>query len=382
MQNNWEVDRMLDIYIYDYFVKRNLQAAAKAFQSEGNVSTDPVVFWDIFIAQTDEEHSDVATSYIETQKAKAEHQKHHQQQPKQEQQQQQQIQMQRMLLQRAAQQQQQQLRRDGSHLLNGITSGLSGKDLLMRHNPATANAMAVKMYEERLKLPFQRYSLDEASMKNLQLQQRYGENYGQVLDPNQASLLKAATCGQSSGPILHGGIGGLSNTLRKVQARSLQLSIPEQFLTPQHQQQLLLQTQQNMASPTANDVETRRLRILHNNKIMAIQRDGQINSSGHTVPNIGSPDQSGGSRNKIDMIITKIAHLQPLQQQGHSQQQQLQQSTISHQQALSTKEEKKNVSSFERANRSGTSNIVRSSPSYTPSTPSTHTPGDESPRHN
>lgn len=30
------------MYIYDYFVKRNLQATAKAFQAEGKVSSDPV----------------------------------------------------------------------------------------------------------------------------------------------------------------------------------------------------------------------------------------------------------------------------------------------------------------------------------------------------
>lgn len=32
----------LDVYIYDYFIKRNLQATAKAFQAEGKVSSDPV----------------------------------------------------------------------------------------------------------------------------------------------------------------------------------------------------------------------------------------------------------------------------------------------------------------------------------------------------
>lgn len=75
-----------------------------------------------------------------------------------------------------------------------------------------------------------------------------------------------------------------------------------QFLTPQ--QQLLLQTHQNMASLPANDVETRRLWMLHNNKNMTIHLDGQINNnSGHIIPNIGSPDQIGGSRNKIDMLI-------------------------------------------------------------------------------
>ena len=32
----------LDVYIYDYLVKRNLQTSAKAFQAEGKVSLDPV----------------------------------------------------------------------------------------------------------------------------------------------------------------------------------------------------------------------------------------------------------------------------------------------------------------------------------------------------
>ncbi|GJN40397.1 hypothetical protein PR202_gb29604 [Eleusine coracana subsp. coracana] len=41
-RTNWEADKMLDVYIYDYLVKRNLQATAKAFISEEKVATDPV----------------------------------------------------------------------------------------------------------------------------------------------------------------------------------------------------------------------------------------------------------------------------------------------------------------------------------------------------
>jgi hypothetical protein len=41
-QSNWEADKMLDVYIYDYLVKRNLQLSAKAFLNEGKVSSDPV----------------------------------------------------------------------------------------------------------------------------------------------------------------------------------------------------------------------------------------------------------------------------------------------------------------------------------------------------
>ncbi|KAJ0106252.1 hypothetical protein Patl1_18747 [Pistacia atlantica] len=33
---------LLDVYIYDYLMKRKLHASAKAFLAEGKVSTDPV----------------------------------------------------------------------------------------------------------------------------------------------------------------------------------------------------------------------------------------------------------------------------------------------------------------------------------------------------
>lgn len=36
------LDHRLDVYIYDYLMKRKLHASAKAFQDEGKVSTDPV----------------------------------------------------------------------------------------------------------------------------------------------------------------------------------------------------------------------------------------------------------------------------------------------------------------------------------------------------
>jgi hypothetical protein len=32
----------LDVYIYDYLLKRNLQTTAKAFMAEGKVAADPV----------------------------------------------------------------------------------------------------------------------------------------------------------------------------------------------------------------------------------------------------------------------------------------------------------------------------------------------------
>ncbi|KAL0461024.1 UNVERIFIED_CONTAM: Transcriptional corepressor LEUNIG [Sesamum latifolium] len=112
-QSNWEADKMLDVYIHDYLLKRKLHNSAKAFMTEGKVATDPVaidapggflfewwsVFWDIFIARTNEKHSEAAAAYIETQQIKVREQ-------------QQQLQMQQLqLMQQRAQLQ----RRDPNH---------------------------------------------------------------------------------------------------------------------------------------------------------------------------------------------------------------------------------------------------------------------------
>lgn len=258
----------------------------------------------------------------------------------------------------------------------------------MRQNAGTANAMATKMYEERLKLP-QRDSLDDAAMK-----QRFGDNVGQLLDPNNASILKsAAATGQPSGQVLHGAAGGMSP---QVQARNQQLpgstpdikseinpvlnpraAVPEgsligipgsnqgsnnltlkgwpltgldqlrsgllqqqkpfiqapqpfhqlQMLTPQHQQQLLL-AQQNLTSPSGSD-ESRRLRMLLSSRSMNLGKDTLTNSIGDVVPNVGSPLQAASpllARGDTDMLIKlKMAQLQQQQQQQNSNPQQQQQ---------------------------------------------------------
>ncbi|XP_075506104.1 transcriptional corepressor LEUNIG-like isoform X1 [Primulina tabacum] len=501
-QTNWEADKMLDVYIHDYLVKRDLKASAQAFQAEGKVSSDPVaidapggflfewwsVFWDIFIARTNEKHSDVAASYIESQLMKAREQQQQSQQP-----QQQQLQMQQLLLQRQAQHQQQaqqqqqqqqqqhkqqgpqqQLREDAP-LLNGTANGVSGNDPLMRQNPGTANALATKMYEEKLKLPVQRDSLDDAAMK-----QRFGNNVGPIMDQNHASILKtAAAAGQPSGQVLHGTAGGLSP---QVQARGQQFpgSTPDiksemnpifnpraagsegsligipgsnqggnnltlkgwpltdldqlrsgliqqpksfiqgpqpfhqlQMLTPQHQQQLML-SQQNMTSPSASDIESRRLKMLLNNRSLSMGKDGHPTSVGDIVPNIGASLQAL-PRDPEMLMKLRMAQLQQQQQQQNSNQlqQQLQQHALSGQQSQSSnhnlqpekimgaagvtcdgsmsnsyrgndqvsknqggRKRKQPVSSSGPANSSGTANTTGPSPSSAPSTPSTHTPGD------
>ncbi|EEE53974.1 hypothetical protein OsJ_00592 [Oryza sativa Japonica Group] len=255
-QSAWEAEKMLDVYIHDYLLKRNLQSTAKAFQAEGSVSSDPVaidapggfllewwsVFWDIFIARTNEKHSDVAASYIETQSIKAREQQPSQlqQQEAHSQQSSQQIQMQQLLLQRHAQQQQQQQsqqqpqqqrrqqkqqqRSESSHLPTSAHNGLVSADPPTRQSTSAASSLSAKMYEERVKNSVQRDTLDEAPAK-----QRFTENIGQLLESNSSSMLKSvAITAQASGQIFHGSTGGVSGTLQQVQARNQQLQASTQ----------------------------------------------------------------------------------------------------------------------------------------------------------
>ncbi|KAK9741776.1 hypothetical protein RND81_03G127200 [Saponaria officinalis] len=408
---NWEADKMLDVYIHDYLVKRGLKASAQAFQAEGKISCDPVaidapggflfewwsVFWDIFIARTNEKHSEVASSYIETQFIKArEQQPQNHPQPNLQQQQQfhmpqnRQAQLQQQQSQRQQQQQQQQApqpqRRDGGHLLNGSTNELVGTDAL---SGQTANTMTTKMYEERLKMPLPKDSLDDASMK-----QRFADNVSQLLDQNHASVPKPAANGQPSSQVLHGTAGCMSpqiqprnqqlpgsvsdikemnsvlnhrgaapetsmiglpgsnqggnnltlkgwpltgleqlrsGLLQQQQKSLMQASQPFhqfQMLTPQHQQQLMI-AQHNLASAAANDMDNNRLRTLITNRSMGLGKEGLPNSIGDTVPNVGSPLQGGCPalpRRDADMLIKlKMAQLQQQHQQSTLPQHQLQQ---------------------------------------------------------
>lgn len=479
-QTNWEADKMLDVYIHDYFVKRKLHASAKAFQQEGKVSTDPVaidapggflfewwsVFWDIFIARTNEKHSEAAASYIETQISKAREQQQLQQQQK-SQQQQQQMQMHQMLMQRQAQQQQhqqqpQQQRRDSAQLLNGNANGITNSEPLMRQNPGSANAMAAKMYEDKLKLPLQREASDD-------LKQRFGENVGHLLDPNHASMLKSvAVSGQHQGQALHGTPGSISGNLQQFQNRSPQLPLSAQelkaemnpminaraggppgpdgslmgvpgsnqggnsltlkgwpltgfdplrpgILPPQKpmmqspqplqqfqlQQQILMQAQQGMTSPSSMDLEARR-RMMLSNRNVSLGKDGQISTVGEVVSNVGSPAQVGCPvlpRGDSDMLMK-----QQLPNNNQLQPQNPQNSLSSQSPQIPNQPDKMGSASMAMdntfrgndqaskgqigrkrkqqpvlsgpANSSGTANTAGPSPSSAPSTPSTHTPGD------
>ncbi|KAL3620462.1 hypothetical protein CASFOL_035374 [Castilleja foliolosa] len=194
--SNWEADKMLDVYIHDYLLKRKLHNSAKAFMTEGNVATDPVaidapggflfewwsVFWDIFIARTNEKHSEPAAAYIETHQIKAREQ--------------QQLQMQQLQLmqQRSAQLQ----RRDPNHHpLGGSTSSVG-----MIGQPSTS-VLAMKMYEERVKHP---HPMDSEPSSGL------------IEATNRMALLKSAS-GQQ-GHLVQGNSGNMSAAMQQMQGRT------------------------------------------------------------------------------------------------------------------------------------------------------------------
>ncbi|KAG9143520.1 hypothetical protein Leryth_015946 [Lithospermum erythrorhizon] len=397
-QSNWEADKMLDVYIHDYLLKRKLDNSAKTFMSEGKVATEPVaidapggflfewwsVFWDIFIARTNEKHSESAAAYIETQQMKA---REHQQQ----------LQMQQLQLiqQRNAQLQ----RRDPNHPPLGSPLNAMNSEGMM--GQPSASVLALKMYEERLKHP---NSMDSEVSQSL-------------VDANRMPLLKSATNHQGQ---LVQGSSGMSAALQQMQGRSqlpadikgdvnlgagqrslpmdpssiygqailqsksglsgaglnqgvtglplkgwpltgidqlrpsLGLQVPKpnlhtqnQFLSPSQQQQVLVQQQGNVGNSP-------------NYSFGGLPR-GNFNAKDGQPPrndgSICSPVQSNSPQMKLGQI-----------QQSSSQQQE----ALQQQQAANNRKRKQHSSSGP-ANSTGTGNTAGPSPS---SPTSTHTPGD------
>ncbi|XP_026433606.1 transcriptional corepressor LEUNIG_HOMOLOG-like isoform X1 [Papaver somniferum] len=426
-QSNWEADKMLDVYIYDYLLKRNLHASAKAFMTEGKVAADPVaidapggflfewwsVFWDIFIARTNEKHSEVAAAYIETQQIKA---REHQQQ----------LHMQQLQLmqQRHAQLQ----RRDGNHpSIGGPVNAINSEGML---GQSTASVLAAKMYEERMKHP---HSMDS-------------ETSPQLIDASRMALLKSAT--NHPGQLVQGNPGSVSAALQQIQARTQQttdikgeinlgvnqrslpmdpssiygqgsmqsksglggaglnqgvsglplkgwpltnqiipgslgsqvqktpfIQAPNQFqlLTPHQQQQLLAQAQAqgNLgSSQNYGDMDSRRYRVLPRGNMNS--KDSQPTGNDGSI---GSPMQASSpkvrlsSQDQADYLMKmKMTHMQQSSSQQLTDQ-------LQPQQLQQNNRKRKQTTSSGPANSTGTGNTVGPSNSQ-PSTPSTHTPGD------
>ncbi|KAK7338924.1 hypothetical protein VNO77_19558 [Canavalia gladiata] len=397
-QSNWEADKMLDVYIYDYLVKRKLHTAAKAFMTEGKVSPDPVaidapggflfewwsVFWDIFISRTNEKHSEAAAAYIETQQTKAREQQLHMQQLQ-------------LMQQRSAQLQ----RRDPNHPAHSGSLNAMNSEGMLGQPPASM--LAMKMYEERMKHP---HSMDSEASPTL-------------IDANRMALLKSAASHQ--GQLVHGNSGNMSASLQQIPGRtplttdikgevnigatpkslpmdasvyrqailqsksglgsaalnqgvtslplkgwpltgidqlrpSLGVQVPKPNLTTQNhfllasQQQVLAQTQalNNLGNSNYGDMDPRRVSGLPRGSLST--KDGQSTRN----------DGSICSQMQSDSPKMKMAQSQQTLSQ---QQEQLQQSN----------RKRKQHSSSGAANSTGTGNTVVPSPN---SPPSTHTPGD------
>ncbi|KAM3756323.1 hypothetical protein ACB098_02G103100 [Castanea mollissima] len=397
-QSNWEADKMLDVYIYDYLMKKKLHATAKSFMTEGKVAPDPVaidapggflfewwsVFWDIFISRTNDKHSDTAAAYIEGQQVKTKEQ----------------LQMHQLQLMRQAQLQ----RRDPNHPPLGSPGNAINSEGML--GQSTASALAAKMYEERLKHsnPMDSETSQPLLDARMALLKSTTNHPGQLVQGNSGSVNAALQqiqdiksevnigATQRSLPMdpspmyaqgimqskpgigntgLNPGVGGLPlkgwpltgiDQIRPGFGAQIQkpfLQNTNQFqLLPQQQLLAQVQAQGNLgSSPIYGDMDPQRFRGLSRGTLNA--KDGQpIANDG----SIGSPMQSTSS--KINM---------PQMQQSSSQQQQ---DPLHPQQVQQNNRKRKGPSSSGAANSTGTGNTIGPSPNSQPSTPSTHTPGD------
>ncbi|KAI5600731.1 hypothetical protein POPTR_001G049400v4 [Populus trichocarpa] len=391
-QSNWEADKMLDVYIYDYLVKKKLHATAKSFMTEGKVHPDPVaidapggflfewwsVFWDIFIARTNEKHSETAAAYLEAQQSKT---KEHQQ----------------LQLMRQAQ-----LQRGGPNnpIVGGPVNSIGSEGMLGQSN---ASALAAKMYEERMKHSNQMES--ETSQPHLDarmaLLKSTTNHPGQLVQGNPGNVTAALQqiqdvkpevslgAAQRSLPMdpstiygqgimqskpgignagLNPGVNGLPlrgwpltglEQIRPSLGAQVQRPLlhgPSQFqLLPQQQQQQLLaqvQAQGNLAaSPMYGDMDSRKFRGLPRGALNS--KDGQPNVNDGSI---GSPMHSTSSKMNLPQMQQSSSQQDPLHPQQNNR-------------------KRKGPSSSGPANSTGTGNTVGPSNSQ-PSTPSTHTPGD------
>ncbi|TYI93612.1 hypothetical protein E1A91_D02G147400v1 [Gossypium mustelinum] len=399
-QSNWEADKMLDVYIYDYLVKKKLHTTAKSFMTEGKVAPDPVaidapggflfewwsVFWDIFISRTNDKHSEAAAAYIEAQQIKAKEQ--------------QQLQMQQLQLMRQAQLQ----RRDPNNpSMVGPVNAIGSEGMLGQSN---ASALAAKMYEERMKQPNAVTSETSQPLLDarMALLKSATNHPGQLVQGNHGDVTAAlqqiqdikgeVNLGgtQRSMPMdpssiygqgimqlkpgignagLNPGVGSLPlkgwpltgiDQIRPSLGAQVQkpfLQNANQFqLLPQQQQQLLaqVQTQGNLGnSPLYGDMDPQRFSGLSRSALNTKEGQPTVNDG-----SIGSPMQSTSSK---QMSMPPIR--QSSSQQDPLQSPQVQQNN-----------RKRKGPSSGPANSTGTGNTLGPSPNSQPSTPSTHTPGE------
>uniref|UniRef100_A0A3Q7GG83 LisH domain-containing protein n=1 Tax=Solanum lycopersicum TaxID=4081 RepID=A0A3Q7GG83_SOLLC len=181
--SNIEADKMLDVYIHDYLLKRKFGVSARTFQVEAQLLTNRVaidapggfllewwsVFWDVFIARFKTPLSSTSASYnvghmINT----LEHKDVQAQRLNQ---------MQQLI-------QQKQLQGYGTQLLRGTTN-----EAMTRHSLGTTNALTKRVYESNPQV--QRILISVANKKPTN--PRDSDNIDQHLDANHSCISKAET---------------------------------------------------------------------------------------------------------------------------------------------------------------------------------------------
>ncbi|XVF81164.1 hypothetical protein PTKIN_Ptkin15bG0134900 [Pterospermum kingtungense] len=360
-QSNWEADKMLDVYIHDYLLKRKLHASAKAFMTEGKVATDPVaidapggflfewwsVFWDIFIARTNEKHSEPAAAYIEAQQIKTREQ--------------QQLQMQQLQLmqQRNAQLQ----RRDPNHpALGGSVNTINSEGML---GQPSASVLAMKMYEERVK--------------------QDSETSSPLIDANRMALLKTQATNHQ-GQLVQGSPGNMPAALQQIQSRTLLASDIKSEVNLGGNQKSLPMDPSSIYGQAILQPKSGLSGAGLNQGVSGLPLRGwPLTGIEQLRPSVGAQMQKASLQTPNQLLMTsqqqqilaqaqmkmgQMSHSSSQQQQEQLQQQQPQQQS---QQLQQNNRKRKQHSSSGAANSTGTGNTVGPSPN---SPPSTHTAGD------
>ncbi|KAK9733911.1 hypothetical protein RND81_04G100600 [Saponaria officinalis] len=362
-QSTWEADKMLDVYIHDYLLKRKLHNSAKAFMAEGKVATDPVaidapggflfewwsVFWDIFIARTNDKHSEAAAAYIETQQMKTREQ--------------QQIHLQQLQI---LQQRNAQMQRGGANHppLGGPVNGIMDNRMALLKPSSNQQGQLVQGNSGNMSAALQQIQARPHMVNDIKTEMNMGASqksmpmdpssiYGQTILQSKSGLGSAGlNPGINNLPLKGWPLTGIDQL--RMQTQKPAPLVQNQILLAAQQQQVLSQAQaQNSlgSPPSYGDNDPRRFGGLPKGSLNIKEAQSARND-------VCSPMQSSSPQMKMGQM----------QQSSSQQQEQLQQ-----QQAQQNNRKRKQHSSSGPANSTGTGNTVGPSPN---SPPSTHTPGD------
>ncbi|KAK3263538.1 hypothetical protein CYMTET_27663 [Cymbomonas tetramitiformis] len=325
-----DTDQMLNLYVLDYLRKKKFLKSAKAFQGEAKVQETPVainapggflfewwsIFWDIFIARSNEEHSEAANAYLEAQQVKA----------RAKRQMQQQLQMQHLhfVQQLQAQIQQQRQGRDGTQLATSTPAAVSTNNMPVSAGSlagATGGNVMQTSLQKATDLAGGQVKLD-SSFSQQETLQRFAQSVGNAQLPGgQNALLTAAA---SSSP--HQELGAL-NTISPLPLQNSSMmdrgalqqawqQLPQQQqqqLSQPQQQQQQLQQQQQQQKQQQQQQQQQQGGVATNNGLAALEAFGVGSSiasngvGGQTVGNVVGAAASPVASQAPNMQVTPQA---------------------------------------------------------------------------